>query len=340
MAASTTHLRKAEEGASRRDFLSPPIKNLPPQLLRDPDAAAETIGRAAPVQEFRLLTPRSQFFLSIAHLRIGEVLLTSFASSDISFLTEHVDNLHLVDCAHGRRRVVTPVGAVECRGVGALLLPPGQRRASGSHSAAVFTLPPAAIRAAAAAMTGCSVADGLPSLAPRAIEPGPIAAVLHQLLGWIDQCLACDPALPERLGADDVVLRQVAALLDPTLLNERPGEHERLRERQGSSAFDDLIDHIRANLDQPLRLSDLEARSNYSRRSLQYAFQQKLGTTPMAWIRAQRLERALERLRDGGPGVTVKEVALGCGYRCASQFSADFQRRFGMSPSVARRQPL
>ncbi|MEB3361681.1 MAG: helix-turn-helix transcriptional regulator [Synechococcaceae cyanobacterium] len=320
--------------------MSPPIKNLPHQLLRDPDAAAEAIGRAAPVQEFRLLTPRSQFFLSIAHQPIGTVLLSSFASSDLTFLTEHVDGLHLVACANGGRRVVTPVGAVECRAGGALLLPPGQRRAFGSHSAAIFTLPSAAIRAAAGAMVGGSASESLLSFAPHAIQPGPIAAVLHQLLPWIDQCLACDLALPERLGADDVVLRQVAALLDPTLLDERPGDDTRLRERQGSSAFDDLIDHIRANLDQPLRLSDLEARSNYSRRSLQYAFQQKLGTTPMAWIRAQRLERAMERLREGGPEVTVKAVALSCGYRCASQFSADFQRRFGMSPSAVLRQPL
>jgi hypothetical protein len=130
-------------------------------------------------------------------------------------------------------------------------------------------------------MAGGSACESLLSFAPHAIQPGPIAAVLHQLLPWIDQCLACDPALPERLGADDVVLRQVAALLDPTLLHERPGDGERPGGPQQ-----------RLQALAPIRLP---AEARYP--------------TPMAWIRAQRLERALERLRAGGPGVTVKTVA-------------------------------
>ena len=42
----------------------------------------------------------------------------------------------------------------------------------------------------------------------------------------------------------------------------------------------------------------------------------------------------------GGPEVTVKEVALACGYRYAGHFSTDFQRRFGIPPSQVRRTPL
>ncbi|MFM7641266.1 MAG: helix-turn-helix domain-containing protein, partial [Cyanobium sp.] len=145
---------------------------------------------------------------------------------------------------------------------------------------------------------------------------------------------------PDRLGAGDLVLRQVAALLDPSLLEERPGDGERLREGQGLSAFDDLIDYIRANLDQPLRLSDLERRSHYSRRSLQYAFRNKLGSTPKQWIRQQRLQAAIDQLRNGDRSWSVQAVALRCGYRSLSLFSADFKRQFGLSPSQARRRPL
>lgn len=198
-------------------------------------------------------------------------------------------------------------------GGGALLLPAGERWAFGSHSAAVVTLP----------------SHGLAQ-----------AAALQALVGWIDRCVACDPGLPARLGAGDSLLRQVAVLLDPGLLLERPGESERLRERAGRSAFDDLIDHIRANLHQPLRLSDLEARSHYSRRALQYAFQQKLGCSPMAWIRRQRLERALAQLESGAPELTLQAVALACGYRHQGHFSREFQRRFGLPPSAVRRQRL
>ncbi|MFM9089939.1 MAG: hypothetical protein ACKOPT_17785, partial [Cyanobium sp.] len=96
-------------------------------------------------------------------------------------------------------------------------------------------------------------------------------------------------------------------------------------DRRSGAAFDELLDYIRAHLDQPLRLSDLEARSFYSRRALQYAFRDKLNTTPLQWIREQRLSRA---------------VAQACGYRQTSRFSTDFKRCFGLTPSQAKRPSL
>ncbi|MEB3156975.1 MAG: hypothetical protein VKO26_06010 [Cyanobacteriota bacterium] len=78
-----------------------------------------------------------------------------------------------------------------------------------------------------------------------------------------------DHRLPARLGLDDVLHRLVAAHLDPALLEEGPADRERAHTREGKSAIDDPLDDIRHNLDQPLRLSDLEARSHSSRRALQ-----------------------------------------------------------------------
>ena len=60
-------------------------------------------------------------------------------------------------------------------------------------------------------------------------------------------------------------LAGAAALLDPELLVVEPADLGRCWERDGRGSFDELIDYIRANLDQPLRLSDLEARSHYSK---------------------------------------------------------------------------
>ncbi len=148
MAARTTRLGIAQEGAPQRGFLSPPPSRIcPTSFCAIPMLPPRPSAVRRRCRNFSC-SPRAQFFLSIAHQPIGTVLLSSFASSDLTFLTEHVDGLHLVVCANGRRRVVTPAGAVECHGDGALLLPCGQRRAFGSHSAAIFSLPPAAIRAA------------------------------------------------------------------------------------------------------------------------------------------------------------------------------------------------
>ena len=108
------------------------------------------------------------------------------------------------------------------------------------------------------------------------------------------------------------------------------------RTPDGRRSFDDLIDYIRAHLDQPLRLSDLEAQSHYSRRALQYAFRERLNSTPKQWIREQRLALALEELRRE-PRRSIQAVALSCGYLRVSHFSQDFKTRFGISPSQARR---
>ncbi|MFM9102847.1 MAG: hypothetical protein ACKOPS_16610 [Cyanobium sp.] len=83
-------------------------------------------------------------------------------------------------------------------------------------------------------------------------------------------------------------------------MEETAADRRRIHGRAGGSSFDELIDTIRANLDQPLRLSDLEARSHYSSCALQYAFRERLGCTPRQWIREQRLEQAVAQLEQGG----------------------------------------
>ena len=118
----------------------------------------------------------------------------------------------------------------------------------------------------------------------------------------------------------------------PELLSEEPRDLGRVRERVGRDAFDDLIDYIRANLDQPLRLSDLEARSHYSRRSLQYGFQDRFVCSPKQWIREQRLTLALEQLQADGKRPTVKNVVIACGYLNSAHFCSDFKRLYGITP--------
>lgn len=106
----------------------------------------------------------------------------------------------------------------------------------------------------------------------------------------------------------------------------------RYRERRGGADFDELVDYIRANLDQPLRLSDLEARSQFSRWALQEAFRQRLGASPMRWIREQRLQQAMEHLQQAEERVPLQELALRCGYLRLSHFSRDFKVRFQDQP--------
>lgn len=84
----------------------------------------------------------------------------------------------------------------------------------------------------------------------------------------------------------------------------------------------------------------MEAKTHYSRRALQYAFREKLDTTPLQWIREQRLAKAMELLQSQGHALSIHELAMACGYGQPGRFSIDFKRRYGVSPSEVKRSSL
>lgn len=89
---------------------------------------------------------------------------------------------------------------------------------------------------------------------------------------------------------------------------------------------------IEAHLDEPLTLQDIALASGASVRSLCQAFQQALGRSPMAYVRAARLARAHEDLVGAAPGTQVTDVALRWGFNHLGRFSASYRSRYGQSP--------
>jgi AraC-like DNA-binding protein len=85
-------------------------------------------------------------------------------------------------------------------------------------------------------------------------------------------------------------------------------------------------------------LTDVARAAGVSARALQLAFQRFRDTTPMAQLRALRLERArralLEAGRDGG---SVTSVAAAQGFGSLSRFEANYKARFGEPPSETLR---
>lgn len=255
-------------------WLRPGLTHLHHQWLSDPESLYQHFARVAPIRDFRSLVSDSHFYQWAGVLDLGDVVLASYASSNVSFTIDDAPAVHLVTSFAGYRRVTTPTGEVHSTPGGVALLPLGQRQAWGSHSGAIVTIKPQQISRVAGAMAGAR-AGLVPSprrsggFAPWQISEGPQAQMVHALLRSIDASSAVNPQLPARLGMGDSLCRLAAVLLYPELLHESPGDLQRWQERAGRSAFDELLDFIRAHLDQPLRLSDLEARSHYSSRALQ-----------------------------------------------------------------------
>lgn len=69
-------------------------------------------------------------------------------------------------------------------------------------------------------------------------------------------------------------------------------------------------------------------------RSLQIAFRQARGITPMEFARERRLELARLKLLEGAPGTTVTGVVTAFGFGSSpGRFSVQYRQRFGESPS-------
>ena len=147
-------------------------------------------------------------------------------------------------------------------------------------------------------------------------------------------------ALLERLELDLLIYRLLAALVVPELRESDSLGRLRSRRREGGDRFEELITYLEEHLHEPLSLHQLEVRSHYSRRALQYAFLERFGCSPTQWIRSMRLERARRWLQQPQQGETVTRIAQACGYRSLSLFSMDFQQRFHVKPSELLRESL
>lgn len=79
-------------------------------------------------------------------------------------------------------------------------------------------------------------------------------------------------------------------------------------------------------------VSDLCHRLHVSRRTLQYAFETVVGTSPVSHLRALRLNAVRRELRSGAAR-SVQDAAARHGFWSFSQFGSDYRRQFDERPS-------
>ncbi|RZU53562.1 AraC-like DNA-binding protein [Krasilnikovia cinnamomea] len=88
---------------------------------------------------------------------------------------------------------------------------------------------------------------------------------------------------------------------------------------------------IEANADIDISVIDMARAARVSVRAVRRAFRRHLDTTPMAYLRRVRLDRAHQQLGDRvpGDGTTVADIAARWGYADLSRFTADYHRAYG-----------
>lgn len=139
-----------------------------------------------------------------------------------------------------------------------------------------------------------------------------------------------DSAVLGAIRMDELIYRQVVLLLHSYNLPDKKIQH------QGHSfkyqLIDELCNKLSARLHLPITLPEIENLSGISARGLQYAFQERFGCSPMAWLREQRLLKARTELMQVRG--SVMEIAVRCGFGSVSLFTRYYTSRFGETPST------
>ena len=116
--------------------------------------------------------------------------------------------------------------------------------------------------------------------------------------------------------------------------------HDQPAPRLRDLALGRAEDYIEAFAEEAFTIEELCKAAGVSERTLQYAFRDKFGISPKAFLQAHRLNAVRRDLRDADPGSTmVSDVANFWGYWHMGQFAADYSRFFGELPSATLKTP-
>ncbi|GAA1195929.1 helix-turn-helix domain-containing protein [Pseudonocardia alaniniphila] len=165
----------------------------------------------------------------------------------------------------------------------------------------------------------------------------PAAPAMQMLSGYLDRLfdLADDLTASQRLDAGHAAIDLLAmALRDvtPALPGDGGPAHVLL---------DMMLTHVRDHLADPrLHAEELARRHHVSVRHAQTLFE-RIGTTPGAYLREQRLLAARAMLSDPRyAGVGISDVGAAVGFLNLRTFERAFRRQFGMTPGGWRREHL
>ncbi len=139
------------------------------------------------------------------------------------------------------------------------------------------------------------------------------------------------------VGENPLAVATATRYLAVAVLNAFPHTASAKRTGDGLDAHSQTlrraISFIEANLDRPIDIAEIAAAARVSARAVQLAFRRHPGTTPMAYLRRARLDRARAELRAAVPDQdTVARIAARWGY-APSVFAAHYRAAYGESPS-------
>ncbi|WP_417672145.1 helix-turn-helix domain-containing protein [Roseibium sp.] len=129
------------------------------------------------------------------------------------------------------------------------------------------------------------------------------------------------------------LLHTVLQIVTVPVAEATPSLNDRSRALQIGRTARNLVEE-RLNLGQLPTVVDLCAELGVSERTLQYAFREYVGLSPVAYLRMCRLNHVRRVLAASAPqSTTITQVAMRYGFLHLGRLAGDYKRMFGETPS-------
>ena len=319
----------------------------PPLLFGERDAIrmtdhrvlVETMNQVRPgVNAYDPIGSPDAFSCKFSSFKLESMQLTSIVMSPTTIDRTGVDGATLMIPLSGGIKY-----SVEGRpfhyglGQGSLYLPENSGKFVGGSDGIhhlLLQFEPQMLEKTALAMLGLPASAAIdlqledPRLTSLTVAGQPFGVVLQQL-GTIIDMHQRDAKVLTQLGVQDMLFRHIVMMLRPEVFLNQAAL---LRTSASAALVSQLCDYMRAHLDAGLTLTDLEAFSGLSARSLQLAFKKHLGCSPMQWLTEQKLHAIHAKLTRADASESVTSLAVAY-FPNLGDFARYYQRQFGELPS-------
>ncbi|WP_321325320.1 helix-turn-helix domain-containing protein [Thiomicrorhabdus sp.] len=130
-------------------------------------------------------------------------------------------------------------------------------------------------------------------------------------------------------------------ILISSLINALPENGNFRRPKPSYQHRKQVVERVKSYIHEhqqvPVTMTELCQIAYVSRRTLQYSFETILGYSPLKFLRMTRLNQVRRALKNAPKESTVVEIAETWGFTHAGQFSSDYKKLFGESPSETLR---
>lgn len=151
---------------------------------------------------------------------------------------------------------------------------------------------------------------------------------------FIEQCmqLLASISLSQTQASSEAANAVLTALLEQ--LRHQHVLHHKLNQMPHLLRI--ILRYIDDNLDKPITINTLAEHTHMSASNLHLLFRSHMNVSPMRYLHDQRMQAARAALRT--PYLSVKEVAVICGYQDVNHFVRTFRKAHGLPPGLWRKQ--